>query len=177
MGIQIGAKADSGFDDPIGMLKDCHRRIEHFLHILCVVVERARGRELTAEETEAVEAALQYFRVGGQRHNADEEESLFPRLRAECASGELDEIGGLESDHQRANELHAAVENLYRKWIASGTLTTQNEVRLRAITDQLRLLYEGHIKVEEETVFPRAAQVLRGEAIEAIGEEFRARRL
>ena len=31
MGIQIGAKPDSGFDDPIGMLKDCHRRIEHFL--------------------------------------------------------------------------------------------------------------------------------------------------
>ena len=45
MGIQIGAKPDSGFDDPIGMLKDCHRRIEHFLHILCVVVERAHGRE------------------------------------------------------------------------------------------------------------------------------------
>ena len=24
MAIQIGAKPDSGFDDPIGMLKDCH---------------------------------------------------------------------------------------------------------------------------------------------------------
>jgi hypothetical protein len=38
MAIQIGAKPDSGFDDPIGMLKDCHRRIESFLGILCVVV-------------------------------------------------------------------------------------------------------------------------------------------
>jgi hypothetical protein len=37
MAIQIGAKPDSGFDDPIGMLKDCHRRIEHFLNILCVL--------------------------------------------------------------------------------------------------------------------------------------------
>jgi len=34
MAIQIGAKPDSGFDDPIGMLKDCHRRIERFLGIL-----------------------------------------------------------------------------------------------------------------------------------------------
>lgn len=40
IGIQIGAKPDSGFDDPIEMLKDCHRRIENFLRILCVVVER-----------------------------------------------------------------------------------------------------------------------------------------
>src|ERR1017187_1715161 len=81
--IQIGAKPDSGFDDPIGMLKDCHRRIERFLHILCVVAERAAGRGLTDEETAGVQAALRYFREGGQRHTADEEESLFPRLRAE----------------------------------------------------------------------------------------------
>ena len=46
MAIQIGAKPDSGFDDPIGMLKDCHRRIESFLGILCVVVDRAQGRSL-----------------------------------------------------------------------------------------------------------------------------------
>ena len=73
MAIQIGGKPDSGFDDPIGMLKDCHRRIESFLHILCVVVDRAQGRTLTGEERAAVQAALQYFRTGGQRHTADEE--------------------------------------------------------------------------------------------------------
>ena len=50
MAIQIGAKLDSGFDDPIGMLKDCHRRIESFLGIFCVVVDRAQGRRLTEEE-------------------------------------------------------------------------------------------------------------------------------
>lgn len=31
MGIQIGAKPDSGFEDLIGMLMDCHCRIEQFL--------------------------------------------------------------------------------------------------------------------------------------------------
>lgn len=176
MGIQIGAKPDAGFDDPIGMLKDCHRRIEHFLHILCVVVERARGRELNGEEREAVKAALQYFQVGGQRHNADEEESLFPRLRAACAGEELAKIGGLESDHRQANGIHAAIEDLYGRWIADGRLAGQDEARLLAMTEELRLLYEGHIKVEEETVFPRASAVLGSEAVEAIGEEFRARR-
>ena len=68
MGIQIGAKPDSGFDDPIEMLKDCHRRIENFLRILCVVVERAAGRAMTDEEAAAVKSALHYLRVGGQRH-------------------------------------------------------------------------------------------------------------
>jgi hypothetical protein len=58
MGIRIGAKPDNGFDDPIGMLKDCHRRIEHFLQTLCVVEERAAARAMTEEEATAVKPAL-----------------------------------------------------------------------------------------------------------------------
>jgi hemerythrin-like domain-containing protein len=176
MPIQIGAKPDSGFDDPIGMLKDCHRRIESFLNILCVVVERARTRTLNGEETAAVESALHYFRTGGQRHNADEEESLFPRLRANLATGSVEEISGLESDHHAANELHSQVDILYTTWIADARLSEQDAQRLLNATRRLKHLYEEHIKVEEDVVFPRAAQVLDPQAIAAIGQEFRARR-
>ena len=130
MAIQIGAKPDSGFEDPIGMLKDCHRRIESFLRILCAVVDRAQGRTLTSEERDAVKAALQYFRTGGQRHTADEEESLFPRLR-ESEAGSLAEIDRLEGDHREANDLHASVERLYSTWIASGELTSTSPLRWR----------------------------------------------
>ena len=121
MAIQIGAKPDSGFNDPIGMLKDCHRRIESFLGILCVVVDRAQGRILTDEESDAVKVALQYFRTGGQRHTADEEESLFPRLRKSDAKS-FEEIDRLEDDHHEANDLHCSVERLYAVWIESGSL-------------------------------------------------------
>ena len=176
MGIQIGAKPDSGFDDPIGMLVDCHRRIEHFLNILCMVAGRARGRGLTDEEREAVEASLQYFRVGGQRHNADEEESLFPRLRAAAADQAAEATGGLESDHRRANELHAAIEALYRKWIDASALHAEEAEQLAAATGQLKSLYEEHIKLEERVVFPRAARALSAQTLAAIGEEFRSRR-
>ncbi|MGC9224493.1 MAG: hemerythrin domain-containing protein [Terracidiphilus sp.] len=176
MGIQIGAKPDSGFDDPIGMLVDCHRRIEHFLDILCLVAGRARGRGLTDEEREAVEASLQYFRAGGQRHNADEEASLFPRLRAATADQAAEATGGLESDHRRANELHARIEALYRKWIDADRLSAEEEEQLAATTGQLKSLYEEHIELEERVVFPRAAEALDAQVIAAIGEEFRARR-
>lgn len=176
MAVQIGAKPDSGFDDPIGMLMDCHRRIERFLNVLCVVAERARGRALSGEETAAVHAALQYFRLGGQRHNADEEESLFPRLRTESSAEISEQLRGLESDHQRANELHMAVEELYSAWIDRGQLSEFDAKRLWSSAAQLKRLYEEHIQIEEKEVFPRAATVLRGEAIAAIGREFQARR-
>jgi hemerythrin-like domain-containing protein len=173
MGIQIGAKPDSGFDDPLGMLKDCHRRIEHFLHILCVVAERAQGRALDGEETVAVQAALEYFRLGGQRHTADEEESLFPRLLAAGGFGELER---LEHDHLDAGQLHAQVESLYRAWIAAGKLDEYDGCRLLEATDRLRGLYQAHIDVEDNVVFPKAARLLDQHAISVIGQEFRARR-
>ncbi len=176
MAIQIGGKPDSGFDDPIGMLIDCHRRIERFLHVLCVVASRARNIALTDDEATAVQSALQYFRVGGLRHTADEEESLFPRLRAESTAGNLEELGGLESDHRSANDLHLAVDALYLAWIATGRLSPEDEMRLRSSTEQLKHLYEEHIQVEERIVFPRAAEMLNPQAIAAMGQEFHARR-
>ena len=175
MAVQIGAKPDSGFDNPIGMLVDCHRRIERFLQILCGVAERAHCRKLADGEKAAVEDALRYFRTGGRRHTADEEESLFPRLRAEGACG-LEELNGLESDHDQADEMHAAVDALYTNWIAAGILAAQDEERLSSSTRRLKLLYEAHIKVEEGTVFPHAAETLDKGTIAEIGREFAERR-
>jgi len=174
--IQIGAKPDSGFDDPLGMLTDCHRRIEHFLQILRLVADRSVGRTMTDEETAAVQASLQYFRAGGQRHNADEEQSLFPRLRAACGDEDSREIAGLEDDHQDASALHAGVEELYASWIKSGALSGRDQEKLSSMTAQLAELYRQHIQLEEQVIFPRAAKLLNAETIAAMGQEFRARR-
>lgn len=175
MALQIGAKLDSGFEDPIGMLKDCHRRIESFLGILCIVVGRAKGRSLTSEEHDAVKAALNYFRTGGQRHTADEEQSLFPRMRKSAASS-LVEIDRLESDHREADELHKAVERGYATWIYIGELTPTETLRLQTDTDRLKRLYADHIHAEEAIVFPRATQSLDRHIIAEMGAEFRRRR-
>lgn len=175
MAIQIGAEPDSGFDDPIGMLVDCHRRVEDFLGILCVVAERARNRELTDDEKGAVQSALRYFKIGGQRHTADEEESLFPRLRGK-PNPAIDAIAGLQSDHRRANRLHDSIENLYLAWISGGKLATEETERLLSQTGELKELYSTHILMEESVVFPYAAKVLDSEVISRIGAEFKMRR-
>jgi hemerythrin-like domain-containing protein len=175
MAIQIGAKPDSGFDDPLGMLKDCHRRIENFLGILCVVVDRAQGRNLTDEERDAIRAALQYFQTGGPRHTADEEESLFPRLR-KSDSKSCEEIDRLEDDHREASDLHRSVERFYSAWIDSGRLDAANTLQLLSETRRLKELYSLHIEVEETIVFARAGQVLDSQAIAEIGSEFKLRR-
>ena len=149
MAIQIGAKPDSGFDDPIGMLKDCHRRIEHFLNILCLVAEGPSDRSLTEEERSAVKAALQYFHTGGERHTLDEEDSLFPRLRIASGDGGFEVVERLERDHAQAADLHEAVDWLYTAWISVGILESGDQQRLLSDTASLKQLYKEHIEIKE----------------------------
>lgn len=177
MGIQIGARPDAGFDDPLGMLKDCHRRIEHFLHVVCVVAERPGVRALTQEEAAAIQAALSYFRSGGMRHTRDEEDSLFPRMRAAGVDPEdLEKVGGLEHDHRHADLLHTQVDQLYTAWLHDGSLSAGQHAALRSAIGQLKTLYARHIEVEEKLVFPRAAERLNPQALAEMGQEFRQRR-
>jgi hemerythrin-like domain-containing protein len=176
MTVQIGAKPDSGFEDPIGMLTDCHRRIEHFIDVLCLVVDSAQHRALSDDEARAVEAALEYFRVGGARHNADEEESLFPRLGGRTGEDSLVELAGLKEDHEVALSLHAEVESRYRKWISDRMLDTVDWRALSVATTKLKALYAVHIQVEEQVVFPLASKTLDEATLELIGQEFKSRR-
>jgi hemerythrin-like domain-containing protein len=176
MPVVIGARPDSGFDDPIGMLKDCHRRIERFLGVLFQVCRRAQGRALSNEERQAVESALHYFAQSGPRHNEDEEQSVFPRLRASDSSAPTAEVQRLEAEHHEAAAHHDEVAQLYDKWIADGRLTAENENRLQLRTEQLQLLYGEHIRIEEEVVFPQAAALFNQQTLGEIGEEFKARR-
>lgn len=176
MAVQIGAKPDSGFDNPIGMLSDCHRRIERFLDVLVEVVRRAQGRGPDAGEQSAIESALRYFRQSGPRHNMDEEESLFPRLKDLGAAAVLHEMDRLLSDHAEAAPLHEEVDALYTRWIADGVLSEADAVRLAAITARLQQLYRDHIRVEEELVFPCAARLFDRGTVAAMGAEFKARR-
>ena len=75
----IGARPESTFADPIGLLMDCHRRIERFLTVL---VQLSGKGTLTDEQCTALETALRYLGEAAPKHTAHEEESLFPRPRS-----------------------------------------------------------------------------------------------
>jgi hemerythrin-like domain-containing protein len=179
MPIAIGAKPKSTFTDPIGSLTDCHRRIELFLAVLAQVSAQARGGPLSREEREAMETALRYFRAGATKHTADEEETLFPRLRSierPDLRAMLEKVDALEDQHEEAKRGHAEIEQLGRKWLAAGSLALVDRTRFAELVAQLRDLYRGNIAVEEQQVFPMAVAVLPRSELEAMGREIAARR-
>ena len=163
MPIVIGAKRESDFTDPIGMLGDCHRRIEMFLNVLVRVAEQAQGETLNEEQRGALETAIRYFREAAPKHTADEEESLFPRLRRiESADVRalMARIESLEEEHVCADRSHGEVDSLGRLWLKDGTLPADQAARLLTLLLQLRDLYRHHIATEDNEVFPAAAAAL-----------------
>ncbi len=180
MPVVIGAKRESGFTDPIGMLGDCRRRIEMFLNVLVRVAEQGRGEALSEEQRGALETALRYFREAAPKHTADEEDSLFPRLRQiESADVRalLARIESLEEEHVCADRSHEEVDCLGRLWLKDGMLQTDQAAHLLTLLLQLRDLYRHHIATEDDAVFPAAAAALPASDREAIGSEMACRRV
>jgi len=175
----IGDKPESSFADPMGLLTDCHRRIERFLSVLVQVSTQAHGSSLTSEQHVALQTALRYFREAAPRHTADEEETLFPRLRSldrPELKTLLQKINSLESDHARAGRSHSEVDRLGQEWLASGSLERGDAERFARLVDELAGLYREHIGTEERELFPAAAAVLEASQREVMGREMRARR-
>jgi hemerythrin-like domain-containing protein len=174
MSVQIG-QTEPGFDDPVGLLVACHRRIERFLAVLVDLAMRGRGHTLNNSERDAMETALRYFRDAAPHHTADEERGLFPALGKLRTGGERI-ISELEGDHRKAEELHWTVDRVGLLWITHGTLAERGVLQLQAAVGELSALYLEHIGVEEEHIFPTARTVLSRLVLEDIGRGMAARR-
>jgi hemerythrin-like domain-containing protein len=181
MAVQLGARPEHSFDEPLGLLSDCHRRIEKFLDVMIRVLERSNGgnKLLSADEHSALEAALRYFKNAAPRHTQDEEQSLFPRLRASndpAAHAALARIEALETDHRKADAMHEEADRLCRRWLDGGSISTSDAERLNQLLHDLRDTYAGHIALEDSELFPLAARVLKEQELKAVGAEMARRR-
>ncbi|MGE0447336.1 MAG: hemerythrin domain-containing protein [Vicinamibacterales bacterium] len=179
MPIQIGKRPDHGFDEPLGLLSDCHRRIEHFLWVIAVRSREAAGGPLSDSQRTDLDGALRYFSTAAPRHTADEEGSLFPRLRAvddARVAAALRAIERLEADHDVANQHHAEVDRLVRQWIDEGHVPAADHAALTGHVEALQALYREHIAFEDRELFPAAARTLTPAQQADIGAEMARRR-
>jgi len=178
MPVSIGA-SENTFANPIGLLSDCHRRIERFLQALLAVANQVAGGSLEGEHRRALEVALKYFREAAPKHTADEEEDLFPMLRelaSPCIPAVLADLDRLEAEHTIAEAWHREVEDLGERWLRQNSLPPEDAARLKNLLTSLSDLYRAHIASEEERVFPTAKAELSESELQSIGRRMASRR-
>lgn len=177
--ISIGTRPDHGFNEPLGLLSDCHRRIERFLGGMLAVARQFRGGDLEPANRNVLEQGIRYFATSGTRHMEDEEASLFPRLRASAdadAAEALAMLKALEADHREAEKRHAAAEGIVREWLDAGTIPDDRSRELVQHLEALSAMYARHIGLEDHELFPAAARILSSSDLEAVGREMADRR-
>lgn len=166
----LGGHGAPGFDDPIGMLRACHRRIEKQLATLERLQRHLPEHGHDDDARHAARAILRYFDTGAVNHHADEERSIFPRMAAAGAEAQPI-IAELERQHRLLDVQWARLRPLL-VGIAAGQRANLSR---RAVLE-LRDAYERHIATEEDVLIPLAESVLDEHALRSIGEEMAARR-
>jgi hemerythrin-like domain-containing protein len=178
MPVTIGAAA-STFTNPIGLLSDCHRRIDRFLKTLQTIANEKRGRPLDAEYRRALETALKYFREAAPKHTADEEQDLFPtlrRLKQAHIEQVLRRFDKLENDHNLARKWHRECDEIGKRWLRNGSLSLRDTAQFGIVLSLLARLYRSHIAIEEHEIFPAAQTALSERQKAAIGRSMALRR-
>ncbi len=159
-----------GFDDPLGLLAACHRRIREKLETLERLQRHLPEHGHDAQARTAARGLLKYFDGAAPNHHADEEHSLFPRLAAHSA-----DVRDLLNVLAREHVTLAAHWRRLRPMLAS--ITAGRRANLSpTLVREVRALYERHLAQEDDLLLPLARDLLEERELEEMGREMAARR-
>jgi hemerythrin-like domain-containing protein len=163
---------EPGPDHPLDHWFSSHRVLEEKLRLLA----RAEGRldDRNSEALARVEGLIAFFDSHLPIHIADEEASVFTRLRGRVTGREEESLDLLEEQHRISirlqEELHSAVEDYRHK---PGKRAAE---RVRMVVCELLDLYRRHIRLEDNVILRAAHRVLTAEELATIAEEMKKRR-
>jgi len=139
-------------EDAVDMLLGCHQRIRHFTS---TAVKLAHAQGATADEiAQAAAAVHRYYSVSLPLHEADEDQTLRPRLGSVA-----DEMVGHALDAM--SDQHQAIDELLERLLPLLVMVKSNSETVHAvagemgsITQALDEMFRAHLQMEEEVIFP-----------------------
>jgi hemerythrin-like domain-containing protein len=166
----------AGYDDPIGMLLGCHRRIEKKLATLKALSPHLAAKGVDAEASAAAQGVLRYFNASAAYHHEDEEIDLLPLLLERVTDeGDRERLHAMDDrvrdDHREMARTWARVKKPL-EGIADGLVRTIPETDVQAFL----ALNRRHIEAEEGVIVPLAQKWLTGDDLKALGRAMATRR-
>jgi hemerythrin-like domain-containing protein len=173
--IKLGNGAPVLENDAVGMLLACHQRIRNFTAIALRLadVESAAGPEIA----NAAAAVHRYYAIALPLHEADENQSVYPRLALRLT--DTHEQASLQAMVDQHGPIDATVARLLPIWDELKTSPDRLAARaatLRADSQHLQNLWTEHLALEETIVFPLIRARLKAEDLRDIHREMKNRR-
>jgi len=165
----------AGEEDAISLLLGCHDRIRHFTEVARKLAEHPGAPP--NDRADAASRVLRYYTVALPLHEADENQSIYPRLKKALPAGALAEA------NQQMLEQHAGIDELIAELVPMWqTVKSQPEEQtqindvLSDRTRRLESLWNVHLGLEEDQVVPAMRSYLTPDELNAIKQEMRDRR-
>jgi hemerythrin-like domain-containing protein len=168
---RLGKPAVAG--DAVDLLLECHERIRAFLMLAGRVAEPGAADEDVVQDAAA--RVRRYFTEALPLHARDEEESILPRLRGKDpgVDAALDAMAREHAQHERPlRTLVEACEVLARDPKRRAEISPV----IAAAAEELEEHFAGHLRREEEVIFPAMRRLLDRASDSEIVKEIRARR-
>ena len=146
------AKSQPKTEDAVDLLTGCHDRIRHFTGV-AVKLAHAQG----AAPQEIVQAAAgvhRYYSVSLPLHEADEEETLRPRLGTVADEKVRHALMAMSEQHMAIDELLERLLPLLLMVQNNPEALSAAGAEMCAITKALDEMFHAHLQMEEEVIFP-----------------------
>src|SRR5436190_20786382 len=167
--------APAGYDDPVGMLQGCHRRIEKKLATLNALRTHLAAKGIDAEASVAAQAVLRYFDTAAAYHHQDEEIDLMPILEKRVS--DASDLARLQALEACVHEDHLEIERVWARvrkpleGIADGLMRTIPETDVQALI----ALYRRHLEAEETVLVPLARRWMTPHDLPTLGRAMATR--
>jgi hypothetical protein len=168
-------------NDPIDHLLHCHERIERSLITIQNAVAGLRLADgvLRSEAAAALDYELATLQLLTRLHEEDEENSLFPRLKAKIGSANSalnDLMENAAGQHRTNDELFDKLAKEIKVISANPAARADTEMdRLEDLVKELAGLHRPHMNIEKEYNFVNARQQLTADDLSAMQAEMRVR--
>lgn len=159
------------------MLDRCHRKLEERLTELMGAAQQIAAGDATDAAVATVSDVLSFFDRSVARHEADEEQSLFPRLRGRAGIDPVIDtiIDTLSDEHREHTRLLYRLHELIKSFGDQRPSAEQGQHLLR-LANELSSAYARHIALEDARLFPAVRDTLGASELQLVAAEMQARR-
>jgi iron-sulfur cluster repair protein YtfE (RIC family) len=153
----------------VELLIGCHQRIRHFTS---VATKLAHAQAATPQEIQdAAEAVYRYYSVSLPLHEADEEDSLKPRLNKIPDERLHHALAAMHDQHMAIDDLLERLLPLLRLVGNNPSAIADTGPEMCSITKALSEIFAAHLQMEEEVIFPAIeAQLTEQDRAELLSE-------
>jgi iron-sulfur cluster repair protein YtfE (RIC family) len=161
-------------EDAVDLLIACHTRIRHFTE---AAVKLAHAQAASPDQIHMTAAGIyRYFAVSLPLHEADEEDSLRPRLDPIADERVRHALLAMHDQHMAIDELVERLQPLLLLIEPNPAVLQSAGGEMCSITKALQEIFDAHLKLEEQVIFPAIRAVLGEKERATMLSEMRLRR-